>query len=446
MNWIWAFSAFGIVSAIGVISSATTAPSDPPKPAAAKKAAAKFTYANGVGALLNEKCVSCHRPGEVAPFSLMGYENAKKWAPMVAAVTHSKRMPPWKAVAGYGQFEDENRLSAEQIGMLKSWFESGAPRGDKKLEPKTPTFPATEWSLGQPDILLAPTKPYRLEADGADVYRNFVVKNTGDKPIYVRGTDVKPGNRKVVHHVIVYLDGLNQAQRMLDRVTDGQEGYEAPGGGVGIVPTGSLGGWAPGVAGRFLPEGTAFVVPPKSNFIIQVHYHKTGKPETDLTRVGLYTTETPPTREMNLNWIFNFMVNIPAGEKQHKLRQTFTYRNDVTIYGAMPHMHLVGKDMKSWFELPDGTKKPLVFVDDWDFNWQLVYRLKEPMAIPAGTKQIVEATYDNSADNPRNPNNPPKRVTWGEETTDEMFLLITYYTFKNASTPRPRSIIGQLQR
>jgi hypothetical protein len=211
-------------------------------------------------------------------------------------------------------------------------------------------------------------------------------------------------------------------------MNDGQEGYETEGGGVDFLPSGSLGGWAPGLEPRRTPEGTAFRLEPGANFVLQVHYHKSGKEETDLTKVGLYLDKNAPTREMNLHWMFNFNVNIPPGKADHKLRREYTIPADVTVYGAMPHMHLLGRTMKSWYELPDGTTKPLVYIDDWDFNWQLMYSLKQPLKLPKGTKQIVEATYDNSSANPRNPNDPPKRVTWGEQTTDEMFLLISSYT------------------
>lgn len=160
---------------------------------------------------------------------------------------------------------------------------------------------------------------------------------------------------------------------------------------------------------------------------MQVHYHKTGKPEEDQTRLGLYTGPKPE-HEVGLNWIFRFDLNIPAGVKNYRVRKVYTYKNDTVVYGAMPHMHLLGRSMKSWFEFPDGTTKPLVFVDDWDFNWQLIYSLKQPIRVPAGTKEVVEAVFDNSLENPRNPNNPPKTVRFGEQTTDEMFLLIVPYT------------------
>jgi hypothetical protein len=397
--------------------------SDKPEP----KAPEKPTYAEHVAPILNKSCVPCHRPGEVAPFSLVGYDNASKWAPMISAVTKAKRMPPWKAVHGYGEFMDENILSAEQLATLENWEKTGSTRGDKDKEPPTPKF-ESEWPLRQPDIIISPTKPYKLDAEGDDVYRNFVIDLDIKEPMWVKAMAIKPGNPKIVHHVITFLDERGLAKKLEAQNTDGQEGYTSSGGGVGFNPTGSLGGWAPGLNVRETPEGTAFLVKPNTTLVVQVHYHKTGKPEEDLTRVGLYLAKEEITKTMDLDWIFNFRVAIPAGEKAHKVTQTRPIPVDVTLYGAMPHMHLLGRSMKAWVELPDGSTKPLVWIDDWDFNWQMSYSLKEPLKVPKGSKIQVEAIYDNSADNPRNPNNPPQMVRWGEQTTDEMFLMIVPFT------------------
>lgn len=385
-------------------------------------------YATDVAPILNRRCVACHRPGEVAPFSLVGYDNAKKWSHMTANVTGKRVMPPWKAVEGFGEFQDENRLTADEIDILKQWDEQNAPRGNKKQEPAAPKFPSGEWTLGQPDVVLSPSKPFKVGAEGPDLYRNFVLRNDSDKPIWVNAMDVRPGNKKIVHHVITFLDRAQSGRKLEAQANDGQEGYTSDGGGVGFLPSGSLGGWAPGIRARYAPKGTAFRVAPGTDYIVQVHYHRSGKPEEDMTKVGLYLTKEPVEKELNLQWMLHLALNIPPGEKEYKIRREYTVPADATLYGVMPHMHLLGKSMKAWLEFPDGTKKPLVHVDDWDFNWQLQYAFKEPIKVPKGTKEIVEAVYDNSADNPRNPNSPPKRVTWGEETTDEMFLLIAVYT------------------
>ncbi|MEZ0325839.1 MAG: ascorbate-dependent monooxygenase [Fimbriimonas sp.] len=413
-------------AALTVFSIAATSPQGAKKSASPPKRA--VTYAEDVASILNEKCVSCHRPGEVAPFSLVGYENAKKWSGMTSSVTKHGIMPPWKAVEGYGEFKDPNTLTKEQIQAIADWHEAGAPRGDAKKEPETPKFNNSEWGLGTPDMVLGASKPYKLDAEGEDVYRNFVMKSDWKEPIWIKAMEVKPSNRRIVHHVIAFLDDKGGARRLEAANKDGQEGYTGPAGGTGFMPSGSLGGWAPGTNAQMSPKGIAFKVDPGEEIVLQVHYHKTGKVEEDLTKIGLYTAKEPIEKEMDLNWVFNFGINIPAGEKEYKSRREFTWKNDVTMYGAMPHMHLLGRKMKSWLEYADGTVKPLIQVDDWDFNWQLTYVFKEPIKIPAGTKQIVEAVYDNSSENLRNPNSPPKRVTFGEKTTDEMFLMIFPYT------------------
>ncbi len=394
------------------------------------------SYVDGVAKVLNERCVNCHRPGQVAPFSLLGYENAKKYAKTVAAATSGRQMPPWRAVSGYGEFLDENRLSTEEIALLKKWSDAGAPRGVSKTPIAAPKF-SSEWTLGKPDLIVSPARAYSLPAEGADEYRNFVIKTDYNDTKWIRAIDVRPGNNKVVHHVIAYLDRGTAAARMAAKSTDGKEGYLNQGGGAGFLPSGSLGGWAPGVRARFSPEGTAFRLEPGETIVLQVHYHKSGKPEVDLTKLALYFASQTPTHELNLDWALNTRLNITPGEKAYTLRLERVIPANATLYGTMPHMHLLGRSMKSWFEFKDGTKKPLIHIDDWDFNWQLIYWMKTPIHIPAGTRHIIEATYDNSESNPRNPSHPPKRVTWGEQTTDEMFLLLSVYALDRTIQDEP---------
>jgi hypothetical protein len=380
-----------------------------------------------VAPIINEHCVSCHRPGDVGPFSLIGYENAKKYSSMISDSTEAKRMPPWKAVHGYGEFLDENVLTADKKELLKKWHEGGAKRGDKSKEPKPPKFPATEWILGKPDVILSSKKPYKLDSEGDDVYRNFVFDLGNTEPVYVTAMDVLPGNRKVVHHVIAFLDAQGQSVKREQRNTDGQEGYSTTGGGIGFMPSGALGGWAPGVRPRHTGQGMAFVVQPGTKIVAQVHYHKSGKSEVDQTKLGLYVTKEKPKQTADIYWAANPMFRIPAGAENHKVAWTETVPTDATIYTVMPHMHLLGKSMKAKVIMEDGKEIPLVFVDKWDFNWQLVYALKEPLFVKRGTKISVEAYYDNSTKNLNNPNATPKAVTWGEQTTDEMALLVVGY-------------------
>ncbi|HEY3781834.1 MAG TPA: redoxin family protein [Fimbriimonadaceae bacterium] len=388
-------------------------------------------YAADIKPILEKHCISCHRPGEVAPFSLIGYTNARKWAPNIARVTYNRQMPPWKAVHGYGEFADDISLSEEQILTLQRWNEAGAPKGHLVSE-NLNYPPVPEWPLGKPDMILEPSRPYKLAADGADVYRNYVIHTNFKETRYVTGLDVKPGNRRVVHHVIAFVDAGTRSNQLLAAEMDGQEGYTGSGAGPGFFPDTTLGGWVPGSRPRLTPNDIAYRLKPGANIVIQVHYHKDGKPEEDLTRAGIYFDKEPPKKVLNVTWLVNPMIKIPAGDADHKEHLTFHVHRDMTAYGLTPHMHLLGKSMKADVVFPDGTRQPLVFVNDWDFNWQLFYQFKEPIKIPAGSVIEAEATYDNSADNPRNPNHPARTVTWGEQTTDEMFVIVLATTIDDA--------------
>lgn len=406
-------------------------------PSAAVPDVAEVTYAEHVKPIIDEHCVECHRPGETAPFSLVGYDNARKWNRMIADVTQEGIMPPWLAVEGIGEFHDENRLSPQKLQTLQNWSAAKAPRGDASKEQPDPTYP-TGWELGEPDLLLTMPEEFDLGAEGADEYWNFVLDPKLDKPVYVKAMDVKPGNRTVVHHVIAFVDAKNRSARMLERPGARKGGYKTFGG-VGFAPDSSFGGWAPGVRPRLLPEGAAFVLNPGDKVVLQVHYHKSGKPETDQTQVALYTEEVAPTRKVDIAWLANPLINIQPGKKDQRFSFTYPIPADIIVYTLMPHMHLLGQEMKATVIHPDGKEEPVIHVDDWDFNWQLVYQLKEPMLVKKGSRIRLEAWYDNTADNPNNPNNPPKRVTWGEATDDEMMLLVASFALADAEAAKSGS-------
>jgi hypothetical protein len=395
----------------------------------------KTTFAEHVAPIIYRRCTPCHRAGEVAPFTLTSFQDAKKRAATIAEVTGKRQMPPWRAVSGYNEFHDENRLSDSELRTLQKWVSDGVLRGDAKKEPAAPTF-ASGWRLGEPDVVISADRPYKLAADGEDVYRNFIIKTDYKETRWVAGMDVRPGNPKVVHHVIAYLDETGTSEKLEAKTSDGQPGFSTFDS-TRFAPSGSLGGWAPGFQPRFTPSGTAFALKPGTRIVLQVHYHKTGKEETDLTRVALYFAKQKPEQEIRLAWIANPVFRLIPGEKAQKVEVNLPIPASVTTYGAMPHMHLLGRSMKAWVVLPDGSTRPMVWVDDWDFNWQLIYAFKEPLRIPKGSTIHVEAVYDNSADNPNNPNNPPKTVRWGEQTTDEMMLLIVPFTVDGATIDSP---------
>jgi hypothetical protein len=385
------------------------------------------TYAGAVAGILRAKCERCHRSGEVAPFSLQTYQQAGAWAADIKKYTQNGQMPPWKPVPGYGEFKDAHAVcltEAERMTLAK-WVDAGAPLGDPKQTPPARQFPKG-WQHGEPDVVITPAKEYRLAADGDDVYRNFIVKTNFPEDRYIKAVEIRPGNNAVVHHVVNFVDGLHGADRLEGQDKDGQIGYTSFGG-PGFMPTGLLGVWAPGYDTDPLPDGVGARLPKGANIVIQVHYHKDGKPETDLTRVGLFFARGTVDKKIQDVFLLNPNIQIPPGEERYEAKATATVMADSHLLSIMPHMHLLGREMKLWVTLPEGTEKPLVWIKDWDFNWQASYTFKEPLALPKGSKIHLVAYYDNSSQNPRNPNkSKPRLVTFGEATTDEMCLA--YYT------------------
>ena len=396
------------------------------------------TFNKDIAPIIFENCTSCHRPGEVAPFSLMNYQDVKKRAKLIHLVTETRAMPPWKADEGAEKFHDARRLSEAQIGLIKQWNDEGAIEGKAEDLPPLPKF-NSEWTLGQPDAVFEPAEAYPLGAEGEDIYRCFVVPSNTTEDRYVSAMEVRPDNKVAVHHVIVYLDTSGKAREK--DAADPAPGYTSFGG-PGFNAVGTLGGWAPGNLPRRLPEGVGIHLPKGADIVLQVHYHRTGKPETDRTKIGVYFTEGPVDKQMRVFPLVALPLRIPAGEKNYEAKAALPVPADVTVLGVMPHMHLVARDMTVNATLPDGTKQKMVSVPDWDFNWQTTYYFKEPVKLPAGTWLNLVAHYDNSADNPRNPNNPPKQVTWGEETTDEMCIAFFFYTVNSEHLTKGAPILG----
>jgi len=381
--------------------------------------AAPVTFNKDIAPIIYSNCSSCHRPGEIAPFSLLSYQDAGKRAKLIASVTARRYMPPWKPEPGFGDFADVHRLTDQQIELIQNWANSGAVEGDAKDKIEPPKF-AEGWQLGTPDLIVEMPQAFTVPADGRDIYRCFVVPLNLTEDKSVTAVEFRPGNRKVVHHSILHLE-----QPGVDRRRDGADGHPGyncfGGGGVGVE--GGLGGWVPGQRPEFLPDGVGRSVPKGADLVIQNHYHPSGKPETDRSSVGIYFSRTPPKRIVVSIPVISRNIYIPAGEREYKVSASFTTPIQMEVNDVAPHMHLIGKEMKVTATLPDGSTKPMIWIKDWDFNWQGQYRFKQPMILPAGTRVDMEATFDNSADNPRNPNDPPKIVRWGEQTTDEMAIV-----------------------
>lgn len=393
-------------------------------PAASLGSDGEITYADHIAHILNQHCVACHRPDQAAPFRLDTYEDASRWAAMVAYSTQNGTMPPWKAVPGFGQFRDANVLTERQIAMLQAWADAGAPSGDLSQAPVAPTF-AEGWALGEPDRILQLDAPFEIPAGGRDEYWHFVFDPQISEPTYVKAFDVEPDNRRILHHVIAFIDRSGQAEQLVQSRGNGI-GYENAGG-IGFIPSGAVGGWAPGLQPVALEQGSGILLEPGDRIVLQMHYTKTGRPELDQSRVALYFAQEEITEPIQIHFMANPLIRIVPGEKDQKFTSRMTLPADVRVHGSMPHMHLLGRSMRAWAELPDGTIEPIVYVRDWDFDWQMQYVFEEPLELPRGTVIHLEAVFDNSSDNPRNPSNPPRLVRWGEETTDEMMLLVFWF-------------------
>jgi len=394
-------------------------------PAALLTAAEPVTFSETIAPIVYANCVTCHRPGEAAPFSLITYADVKKRGALIATVTKSRYMPPWHAAHGFGDFADERRLSDAQIVLIAEWVKQGMPEGDAARTPKLPKF-TDGWYLGKPDLVIEMPVGFELPASGPDIYRNFVVPTSLTEDKWVRAVEFRPSTRKVVHHVLFAYDASGTTRKL-----DGADGRTGFGGmsAIGIAGAGgnggSLGGWAVGATPAFLPEGVALPLPKGSDIVLQMHFHLTGKPEVEKSVVGVYFADKPPERRLipiQAPVLFGFGagIDIPAGEKQFRIEDSLTLPTDVRAFSTGAHAHYIAKEMKATATLPDGTKQPILWIPDWDFNWQDRYTYKSPVLLPKGTKIVVSLLYDNSADNHRNPNSPPKRVTWGEESFDEM--------------------------
>jgi hypothetical protein len=279
------------------------------------------------------------------------------------------------------------------------------------------------------------TVPFKLPADGHDQFRAFVLPLGADQTKFVSAVEFRPDNRKIVHHALFFLDTSGVASKKEQATKDGNTGYIAFGG-PGFAPAGGLGGWAPGALPERLPDGWGRPVRKGSDLVVQVHFHPDGKEESETFSMGIYYTRAQPEHIVAGGNAHNFRINIAPGEKNYVVTGKYTVPVDVDLIGITPHAHLICKDMQGNATLPDGKKIPLIWIKDWDFNWQGTYHYKTPIKLPAGTVVDMKYTYDNSTDNIRNPNDPPRRIRFGEQTTDEMaFLFLEFAPQKLSDFP-----------
>jgi Flp pilus assembly protein TadD len=396
------------------------------------------TFNRDVAPILFANCATCHRPVETAdgrpamrrtaegrvlgplcvagaPFSLLEYESAQTHAKEIAAATKSRAMPPWLPEPSHAQFLNERRLRDEEIATIQQWVAQGAPEGDPAERPHPPTF-ADGWQLGTPDLVLS-ADTYTLEPANREVFRNFVIPVPGSSTRYVRAVEFRADNPQVLHHASLGLDPT-RVGRQLDRAD--------PGPGFATMPENEVQnvfGWSPGKVPILEPADTAWPLEQGSDLVVQLHMVASGTRETVQPKIGLFFTSTPPTRVPIAVKLESKAIDIPAGDSNYVIEDSYVLPVDVDAVSVYPHAHYLAKEMTGTATLPDGTMTSLIRIRQWDVRWQDQYRFRTPISLPRGTTLRMRFTYDNSETNKNNRHAPPQRVRWGPQSTDEMGAL-----------------------
>jgi Flp pilus assembly protein TadD/mono/diheme cytochrome c family protein len=385
-------------------------------------ATAPITFSRQIAPILYKQCSSCHHPGGSGPFSLLSYDDAKRWGTQIKTVTQSRYMPPWLPEPGFGNFADSRRLSAEDIALLKEWVEGGMPEGDSREAPKAPVF-SGEWELGTPDLVLKVTSPMQVPASGTDVFRNFILPVPITETKYVRAMEIRPGAAQVVHHANMLIDRTASLRRgHPDDWKQGVPGMELTvDSGDSFDPDSHFLFWKPDSPALVEPSGMPWRIDPGNDLILNMHLKPTGKIETLQATVGLYFADKPATAHpMLLQLEHDGAIEIPTGDAAFVIEDELKLPVDVDVLGVYPHAHYLGKRLEGYAILPTGEKKWLILIRDWDIDRQSVYRFQSPVFLPKNTVLHMRYTYDNSKGNVRNPNSPPLRVKAGNRSVDEM--------------------------
>jgi tetratricopeptide (TPR) repeat protein len=387
------------------------------------EAVPKVTFNRDIAPVVFQYCAPCHRSGEAGPFPLLSYEDTAKFARQIAVMTERRIMPPWLPAPGEFKFDGEMRLSERQIALFKRWAEEGAPEGNPGDLPPAPKF-TTNWQLGKPDLILEARKPHQLPASGTDNYWNFILQPELSGGRWVKAIEIQPGEKRVVHHANVLLDRLESSRSQEQHPGDGFPGMELRIESETFDPDSHLFFWKPGSTPHVEPDGMALRLEPGNDFVLNTHLQPSGRAESIAPRIGLYFTDIPATKFPVLLELQNDLaLNIPAGQSDFRISDTFTLPVDVDLLAIYPHAHYLGKDLLATASYPDGTAKTLIHIPRWDLNWQAVYYYSERVFLPKGTVVAMHYTYDNSVGNPANPFHPPQRVMGGNRTVDEMAHL-----------------------
>jgi hypothetical protein len=407
---------------------------------------AAVTFNHDIAPIIYQNCSPCHRPDEAAPFPLLSYHDVQRKAKTIDRVTASREMPPWKAEPASYEYRDERRLTTNQIALIQQWVAAGMPEGNATEKPEPPKF-TSGWLLGEPDLVVEMPTAFHVPADGPDIYRNIPVQLGLTEDKWITAMEMRPSARAVVHHVLYFADGSGKIH---ERPSQGTEpGFSGMRAGGASIP---LGGWAVGAQPHFLPDGFAMGVPKGSDLVVQYHFHPTGKPEVEKSKIGFYFAKNAPDRrltriQMPPHYSLFSGLDIPAGEKDFVIRDTYTLPVATDGVGVSAHAHYLATKLKMTATLPNGDVKTLLMINDWDFAWQDRYYFKDLVPLPAGTRLDAEIHWDNSAANPHNPSNPPIHVEWGEESKDEMgSVSLIAVAHDQADYPALQSDIRQRER
>jgi tetratricopeptide (TPR) repeat protein len=375
------------------------------------------TYSKDVAPIVFARCASCHHPDGAAPFSLLTYSAARSRATLMATVTARRLMPPWQSEPGFGDFVGHTFLTDREIATIQRWAAAGAPEGNPRDLPPAPTW-VSGWQLGQPDLVVTWPEPYTVRAGGPDYSRTFVISLPVSAVRYVKGLEFRPGNSSVVHHANIRIDRTTGSRRL--DAADPAPGYQGLLLTSAIYPDGHFLGWTPGQVAPLLPDELAWTLTPDTDLVVEMHFVPSGKAEVVQPAVGLFFGERAPSRTPAMLRLGRQNIDIPAGQTDYVTTDSFVLPVDVEIEAVQPHAHYRAREVRGSATLPDGTVKPLIYIKDWDYRWQHVYRYVTPPSFPKGTTLSMRYVFDNSAENARNPHQPPRRVTWGQQSTDEM--------------------------
>lgn len=379
------------------------------------------TFNRDIAPIVFSNCASCHRPGEVGPFSLLTYQDVRKRARQIVLVTASRYMPPWLPEPGEVALAGRRGLSDDEIARIRRWVEGGLVEGDPAELPALPRFPEG-WQLGTPDLVLELPVAYTLAAEGPDVVRNFVIPAPVPAQRWIKTVELRPGNQRIVHHAILKQDTTRYSRRLDEREPGpGFGGMEL---GNAEYPDGQIIVWTPGSAPHPGMAGVAWSLDHGTDLVLQLHMIPSGKAEEVRPKIGLYFADGPPTVRPYTLLLRNDRIDIPPGERAYVVEDSFMLPVPVKLLGLYPHAHYLAKRMEIFAARPDGSRQQMLLrIERWDFNWQGMYRLEQPLALDRGTTLHMRYSYDNSAANVRNPSHPPRRVTIGNRSSDEMATL-----------------------